>query len=398
MSIMVSHNGLRIFKPELSGHIKSAINAHIDNSSVEICVYSVGATHEHKFQDKSKLYIFNYSSQRVEGQVEPIRTTLNDVVAFFGKEIYVTDIFTPNVGGMLIKDDAGTVVAQYFPEYRTVNILIDLFHDSVTGHEMLVFEKIMAKLAEVFIDETANQSWKRAKDKSYIREETRKIIRRDFDASVSRERSNAQNKEEEIESLKAQLNAAHVSMINSMRYVNSSADAFTKEIDKILGDFEALAMMDKVEDVRVEGEYIHIFTTNLTITDPESGRQYVGGHFLIKVKMSNSDVKFYRAKGEKGHRGHWTPNDPHPHVSGNSGTACLGSVTATVAELCAQKEIYALGIVLIAFLETVNTNDTAGEKVRNWPRIGGEPQAYMDFDDVPDAEDDEETEGDGDEE
>ena len=51
----------------------------------------------------------------------------------------------------------------------------------------------------------------------------------------------------------------------------------------------------------------------------------------------------------------------------------LGNVSTTIAELCSAKEIYPLFLVCLEYLQSVNTDDSAGRKVYNWEEIISEP-------------------------
>jgi phosphatidate phosphatase PAH1 len=229
----------------------------------------------------------------------------------------------------------------------------------------------MEHVAVIIAEEGDMDSWKRAKDKTHIINKTRDMIRNQHNQRVSQARDQANNSQEKIETYRRELTSHHRKLADAMKLIEDSEGAFDEKANKLIADMELLAQFDRVTDLRVEGEWIHIHTDRIIITDPESGNQYIGGEFIIKVRMQDSKVTFHSANGS-GHRGYWTSNDPHPHVNGSDGVACLGSVSSTIAELCSQEQIYALGIVLISFLEAVNVNDSAGRKVENWRRYHGE--------------------------
>jgi hypothetical protein len=369
INVVIKNTSLKDFPSGNNNKLTSIIQTAFRGMSKDVHLFSVGAAHTHKFTAKKDLYIFNYSTMRkTDESSAPL--VVNDVLDVFGVGLAVEKMFPPAEGGVLIGDENGVVVAQYFPEHRVLNIFVDLLTNQTAG-TLHVFKRIMAEVAKIIAEEGDMDSWKRAKDKTHIINKTRDMIRNQHNQRVSQARDQANNSQEKIETYRRELTSHHRKLADAMKLIEDSEGAFDEKANKLIADMELLAQFDRVTDLRVEGEWIHIHTDRIIITDPESGNQYIGGEFIIKVRMQDSKVTFHSANGS-GHRGYWTSNDPHPHVNGSDGVACLGSVSSTIAELCSQEQIYALGIVLISFLEAVNVNDSAGRKVENWRRYHGE--------------------------
>jgi hypothetical protein len=372
LEVRISNDGLRNFPTSHNDKIKAIITEVMSGINKKINVYSVGATHRHSFSEKTQLYVFNYSSYRTDAKTPAIHDV--DGLVAFGRAIQVSKMFEPNDGGTLISDEAGTVVAQYFPQHKTVNILVDLL-GTPTNDTLHILKEIMRIVGNEIREEGDEDSWVRAKKKDAIIDKTRSLFRAAHDRKVSEAKNSISTYESELEEARKRLTLNHTKLAEAMRIMDSSEAVFQERIDRILADFGHLATYEKIEDIRIEGGFIHLYTTSLNITDPRTGNVYRGGKFLIKLRMDDSRVTFHTAEG-KLHNGFWG-QDPHPHVKGSTGVACLGSAAATIAELCSQEQLYALGIVLVSFLESVNTEDAAGKRVRNWPLIsagGIEPE------------------------
>ena len=82
------------------------------------------------------------------------------------------------------------------------------------------------------------------------------------------------------------------------------------------------------------------------------------------MDLNEGRIRFFNEKTQK--QGYWTNRDPHPHVNGDSGDACLGNVSSSIAEMINQQELYALTLICISFLESANEDDPAGENIKHW--------------------------------
>ena len=123
---------------------------------------------------------------------------------------------------------------------------------------------------------------------------------------------------------------------------------------------------NKVKDVLIQEDKFVVQTDVLYAIASGSGSRYHIGEFNIEINMGNTHIRFHNTTNKR--RGYWSM-DSHPHVNGDTGEACLGSVAPTIAELCSQGELYALSLVLIDFLENANTSDSAGRHVVAWDKV-----------------------------
>ena len=142
-------------------------------------------------------------------------------------------------------------------------------------------------------------------------------------------------------------------------------DDNTKNIStNIINDLDLVCQLDKVKDIVFKDNIFTIFTNPLNIYD--EGVTYYGGNYQITINLANTEIKFF---GDNPRPSYWTNHDPHPHVDGSSGDACLGNIGGTIAELCNQSQLYALALICIDFLESTNTDDEAGKNIIHWDII-----------------------------
>lgn len=151
--------------------------------------------------------------------------------------------------------------------------------------------------------------------------------------------------------------------------IQSANTAISAVTTKLIADLDNIVAHPKVANLTLKDNKFIVNTAPLYAYHDKTGERYYIGNMRIEMKPDNTEIKFF---GDNPRRSHWTTNDPHPHVNGRTGNACLGSLAPTVAELCSQMEIYALTLMAIDFLESVNTDDTAGKHIVNWDMVDEE--------------------------
>ena len=142
-------------------------------------------------------------------------------------------------------------------------------------------------------------------------------------------------------------------------------------LDDFLKELDLIAKHPGVTDVVIEQDFIKVHVSDVSAYVDVAGeeRKFYIGNMRIDMNIRNTDIKFF---GDNPRKSHWTSHDPHPHVDGDSGTACLGNVGASIAQLCSQKKAYALFLVCLDFLQNANTDDVAGKNIVNWDEIDEE--------------------------
>lgn len=357
------------WKDAIRSHMASLAPNYNANNNNTFKMYSLGTSHSHNVGGEKDLTVFNFSSKRpselIDVNKDPEHSTKIGEV-----NIFIANAFTPQAvtdGIVQIKTEEGFVLAEYQISNNQLNILFDLTY-TFTPERNYVMGYILKEIASYLEEMHLINSFKHSKQKDKLLDGLRAQVKRDEE----REKNNLLDKvaqyKSEIDSLRSSLtttirnhDSAFNKISNMSEYAEKRVATFMDEVALILG-------FDKVEDMYVEGERLCIHTAPLNIRASGSGQLYFGGRYIIKIKVSNSEVRFF-AKDDNVRQGYWTGRDPHPHVDGSGGSACLGNASSTIAELCSQNQLYPLTLVLIDFLENANTNDSAGAKVVNWPAV-----------------------------
>ena len=122
---------------------------------------------------------------------------------------------------------------------------------------------------------------------------------------------------------------------------------------------------------RPVGKVVEITTDYIDIYD-ESGNKFKGNKYLLSFDFDDMTCYIEGLDEDYNRKSYWTDQDPHPHVNGENGEACWGSAGSMLVESMNNYEIYASFIVVLNFLQQVNTDDPAGAYIRNWDCIDEE--------------------------
>lgn len=125
--------------------------------------------------------------------------------------------------------------------------------------------------------------------------------------------------------------------------------------------FLALKLMDKVNQVRFEGSYLYIETTELVITNPRTRERHVGGSFQLRFSMETIEA-FPDIRNLSRNLG----RAEHPHIQGGP---CWGSMQQVLPPLMQAGEYPAVVSMVIAYLETCNPDDAWGRTISLWPTL-----------------------------
>ena len=122
---------------------------------------------------------------------------------------------------------------------------------------------------------------------------------------------------------------------------------------------------------RPVGKVVEITTDYIDIYD-ESGNKFKGNKYLLSFDFDDMTCYIEGLDKDYNRKSYWTDQDPHPHVNGENGEACWGSAGSMLVESMNNYEIYASFIIVLNFLQQVNTSDPAGAYIRNWDCIDEE--------------------------
>lgn len=338
--------------------IKKTIK-HPNNENLAINVYNFDSRYE-KYTvgdiNKNIIIFNNHTNLLAKGKEEIILDKYGKVLPYVGD-------------GILFTDDDGFIIAEYRDKptstgvvTSTLNILVDL----LGSNKLDVFEKLMVDFNKVVISKIEDKnSWSRTTNKEELIKILEKQIYTSSEETIKRIKRNINQEESYMENIKQDM----ISRIKTLKRLSKELEleegATALPADKIANDLDLIMKNEKVVDIKITEQNLKVMTHELYIYD-EKGNKYIGGEYIIDVKLSNSDI---RISGNRGHKGYWSDKDPHPHVSGESGKVCFGNLSSTVAELCAQNELYALILSCIDFLENVDIKDYAGKNIKYYDKI-----------------------------
>lgn len=138
---------------------------------------------------------------------------------------------------------------------------------------------------------------------------------------------------------------------------------YTSDIEAILNHkyVKDISMIDESRQVVIITDYIDIYD--------EQGNKFKGNKYRLTFDYDDMTCYIEGLDEDYNRKSYWTEQDPHPHVDGNNGEACWGSAGSMLSENMNNYELYASFIVVLNFLQQVNTSDPAGEYIRNWDCI-----------------------------
>ena len=138
---------------------------------------------------------------------------------------------------------------------------------------------------------------------------------------------------------------------------------YTSDIEAILNHkyVKDISMKDGSRQVVILTDYIDIYD--------EQGNKFKGNKYELTFDYDDMTCYIDGLDEDYNRKSYWTEKDPHPHVDGNNGEACWGSAGSMLSENMNNYELYASFIVVLNFLQQVNTSDPAGEYIRNWDCI-----------------------------
>jgi hypothetical protein len=266
-------------------------------------------------------------------------------------------------------------VAQYFESinhrqssYQQFIIFDDLFTD-FNEENARIFTAIMQQLDNIYLQKNLFYSWKQTPDKDALTKQFQEQVRKQQETFLENDKSALTNAEYKLKEYMGYIKSYSDKRIRLQTQIAAHSERIGKVAERLIIDLDNIANHPKVKDFYIKDNIFEIHTEPIYAYHDVTGERYYIGNMTIKLDPMNTSVHFY---GDNPRKSYWSSADPHPHVSGRSHEACLGNISGTIAELCSQMEIYALTLVCIDFLESVNTSDTAGKNIVNWDRVDKE--------------------------
>lgn len=197
------------------------------------------------------------------------------------------------------------------------------------------------------------------------------IALKDNEKALERAKREEQEYLRDIKRYREYMTVAWTSYKNTMNKIKVLSSE--KEGRDYTSDMEAILSHKYVTSAvaKPTGKVVEITTDYIDIYD-ENGNKFKGNKYLLSFDFEDMTCYINGLDEDYNRKSYWTEQDPHPHVNGDRGEACWGSAGSMLVENMNNYEIYASFIVVLNFLQQVNTDDPAGAYIRNWDCIDEE--------------------------
>lgn len=264
-----------------------------------------------------------------------------------------------------LKDDNGFVCAEFDEEHGELLIMTDVFATTDTT----VFDNIMKQFSALyFYPKTLENSWLHSQSKDKLVAGLSQTLREQRHSIINREKERIDNMKMQVNEWRSRIKQHMDNIDRSNKQVLVEEQKLGTDAKQIISDLDLIANLDKVKDVHIKDNKFIVFTNPLYCFTDNDERFYLG-NMRIELNPDIADVRFF---GDNPRRSYWTDHDPHPHVNGGSGEACLGNASTLIAELSNQMQLYPMVLTCIDFLEAANLEDVAGRQVYNWDQVDEE--------------------------
>lgn len=200
-----------------------------------------------------------------------------------------------------------------------------------------------------------------------IIEEIKKASEIKQEKKIKEKQAEYEDQKGEIEYLEAKIKKAK----KVLEAKKSSLEKAVEEIDvkNIEQQLEAIKNNIYVEKVEFKKltQKLRITTKDIYMTSPEieDDIRYLG-KMQIDINLNNYVVRFRNLNNTRNN--YWGEGGHHPHVS-DSGSACLGNLSDTLAIANEENNLYIAVLQCIGFLQTYDPSDCAGAYYRAWDKV-----------------------------
>lgn len=320
-----------------------------------------GSTTLYKMGSKNTLYIYIGATP---GESDAVDEVLN-----IGNTTYAMQSFIPKDQSIArpIMDKDNQIVGYYvdeFNEFYIPNEIHDFESDEIFE---IIIHAIKTFTKEVVAEFKNINSWMKSPDKDRLREEVIKYLSRDKERTIQALKNDIEYIEDRIKEITRELKNIYDRLIDKKQKLEQEENNSVHGLDNFIKGLDLIAQHPQVSNLIVERDKITVNIDDVYAYADIKGeeKRFYIGNMTVKINIADTDIRFF---GDNPRNGYWG-QDPHPHVNGSNGYACLGNVAATIAELCAQKEIYPLFLTCLDFLENANTDDPAGKKIVMWDEV-----------------------------
>lgn len=333
----------------------------------EVCVYLMGGSNKHYgvTSVKSTYYIFlNALPSDSEIKTEDVEVNLLN-----GEDYVLKKYKEPSHKVQEVKNAHGQIIAYVSKTHNEVYVPFKL--NEFSGEEL---EKIIIQLLKeinkvLFEKYELRNSWTLESNRERLMEEIKEHHTINIEREIEKLKRDIADRQHRIDGYRRTMKEAYDNIALDNRKILQIESQSKDNGEKFAEQLDLIAEYPGVTKIEIEGKKIKISVKDVYAYAKVSGdtRRYYIGDMRMEVNMKDSDVRFHNMNNPR--KGYWTEKDAHPHVDGSNGYPCLGNVSATIAELVSSKEVYALFLTLLDYLQNANTDDVAGRTVTSWDEV-----------------------------
>lgn len=187
---------------------------------------------------------------------------------------------------------------------------------------------------------------------------------------LAEKREEYERQKSEVEYLEAKINKAKKILEakkNALEKIEDEVDI--QDIKQQLEAIKNNIYVEKVE-FKESTQKLRITTIDMYMSSPEieDDIRYLG-KMQIDINLNNYVARFINLNNTR--YNYWGEDGHHPHVS-NTGAACLGNLSETLAIANEENNLYIAVLQCIGFLQTYDPSDCAGAYYRAWDKVDEE--------------------------
>lgn len=269
-----------------------------------------------------------------------------------------------------VEEKEGALAIQYLPGQLFLQVynLPDCPDSNETNTCVVLLNRLLPQVVEADPEKIAALLTKqRAAELVRSRELWLGQCQKRFEKTLTGTKAEIVGCERKIPELQKQL-VEQIRILDGLRKKLDQLEATRPESEaRYVREFDKLLKTPHVERVTIDSGKICVFTDTLFVRT-DDGKVYEMGRYRIEIYTDggNGGVRFFNLTRQV--KGYWNGKCHHPHVK-ESGEPCLGNIKEAVPQLLGEYQYSVVTILAIRFLESVNTNDSAGAHIINWPLV-----------------------------
>jgi hypothetical protein len=289
----------------------------------------------------------------------------------FGYKYCTDGVFVPNEGYLTVGDSVPLL--QY--KDNSFYFLYDVCEYN-SEDELLLMGKLLTDMLILIAgsEEAVNAQ---ITENARIEQErtTKAFIKRMSDRERKNKDDRARNlreKKENMENYRREIRKMALAIQVEEDILNANVSAIDRLEETLNKELEIMKNNKKIENVTINDDgYIIVNTrtiySNVLGKDGKT-RRYRFGEYTVRIDASNGRIRFINKNDSDKRNSCWGDNCNHPHVQEN-GEACLGSASTLIMDCVDRYQWGILADVLVNYLESVNTGDSAGKYYWHWDEV-----------------------------